>query len=163
MPIDMFRMSSQETFYQKAKIDRKKKRYVTCYRLQCWRILVFFNNFRVRTSGRPTVCFSAPLRPLVTLGNHIHRGHRQFFPSRSSGRAGHAVMAGLRWASSPIEKHFVLPPIIMQAANLSHILLSIASYHHTQELTRPAKEWLAKLALLAPKVFLRDWHILPPQ
>ena len=25
MPIDMFRMSSQETFYQKAKIDRKKK------------------------------------------------------------------------------------------------------------------------------------------
>jgi hypothetical protein len=44
--------------------------------------------------------------------------------------------------SSPIEKHFVLPPILY--AGCQHILLSIASYHYAEELTQPAKKGLAK-------------------
>ena len=49
--------------------------------------------------------------------------------------------------SSPIEKHFVLPPILY--GGCQHILLSIASYCHTQELTQQAKKWLAKSDKLA--------------
>jgi hypothetical protein len=43
--------------------------------------------------------------------------------------------------SSPIEKHFVLPPILY--AGCQHIL-SIAGYHYAEELTQPAKKWLTK-------------------
>ena len=50
--------------------------------------------------------------------------------------------------SSPIEKHFVLPPILYAGCQQIHILLSIASYHYAQELTRPSKKWLAKVGCL---------------
>ena len=46
--------------------------------------------------------------------------------------------------SSPIEKHFVLPPILYAGCQNIYILVSIASYYYAQERTRPAKEWLAK-------------------
>ena len=52
-------------------------------------------------------------------------------------------LASDTWSHGPlIEKHFVLPPNSL--CGLPHILLSIASYHCAQELTRPAKKWLAK-------------------
>ena len=44
--------------------------------------------------------------------------------------------------SSPIEKHFVLQPILY--AGCQHIFIIIASYYHAQELTWRAKKWLAK-------------------
>jgi hypothetical protein len=50
--------------------------------------------------------------------------------------------------SSPIEKHFVLPPILYAGCQYIHILLSIASYYYAQELTWPAKKFLAKFATL---------------
>ena len=58
--------------------------------------------------------------------------------------------------SSPIEKHFVLPPILYEGCQ--HISLSIASYHHAQELTRPAKKWLAKSHLNCYTILLYFEH-----
>ena len=47
--------------------------------------------------------------------------------------------------SFPIEKHFVLPRMLY--AGCQHILSSIASHYHAQELTRRAKKWLAKCSI----------------
>ena len=54
--------------------------------------------------------------------------------------------------SSPIEKHFVLQPILY--AGYQHIIIIIASYYHAQELTRRAKQWRAKLPRPSPKSVL---------
>ena len=66
--------------------------------------------------------------------------------------------------SSPIEKHFVLPPILYAGCQHIHILVSIASYYYAQERTRPAKEWLAKfratlLGVLLPAELHEDGRL----
>ena len=83
------------------------------------------------------------------IGDEAH----VFWPSSAhSGRSPptRRDLASDTWTPHPRSRNTsCFRPFSMQAAKISHILLSIASYYYAQEQTRPAKEWLAKLAGLS--------------